>query len=172
MAEEPMETDEVEEKKRGAGLAVIGGILAGLLVGGVAVFFAFRNDAPQEPAEEAATAEQAEPGEPAVDLLLVRRRRLAVPLIDADGDSKGYMWVDLTFEVDGPENQSYVSARLPRLVDAYLRDLHSRQTTRSDRPGAMDFDLLRERLRTLTDTTLGKDRVLEIRITNAMRVPE
>lgn len=172
MAEEQAAPEKAADKKRGAGLAIIAGILAGLLFGGVAVFFLTRDESPEDATQETAGAEQAKPKPPPADLLVVRRRRLAVPLIDAEGEALGYMWVDLAFEVDGPDNQSEVSARLPSLVDAYLRDLHGRQTTREDRPGAMDFDLLKRRLRSVTDRMLGEDRVLGIRITNAMRVPE
>lgn len=171
MADEELAPAEVEEKKRGPGLAIMAGILAGLLFGGIGVFFLTRDNAPQEATEETAAVEQVKPEQPPADLLVVRRRRFAVPLINAEGESLGYMWVDLAFEVDGPNNQSLVSSRLPSLMDAYLRDLHSRQTTREDRPGAMDFDLLQRRLRAVTDHMLGENRVLGIRITNAMRAP-
>ena len=173
MAEdEKTDAEETEEPKRkGFGLLVLViGIVGGLAIGGGAVYFLTRGGG-----EEAATG--AEPSaaneeEPAADLLIVSARRVAVPMIDGDLNVVGYMWVDLAFETDGPQNQSYVSARLPALRDAFLRDLHSRRTTRSDRPGALDFDLVHERLEAATRATLGEDRVLAVRIVNAQRVPE
>ena len=77
--------------------------------------------------------------------------------------------------MDGPDNQSYVAARLPELRDAFLRDLNDIQTTRDDRPGALDFTLLHARLEAATHKTMGQDmgknRVHAVRIINAQRVP-
>ena len=175
---EKNEAEETEEpKKKGFGLLVlIIGIVGGLAIGGGAVYFLTRGGGEEAATnadasaaeEEAAAAEE----EPAADLLIVSARRVAVPMIDGDLNVVGYMWVDLAFETDGPENQSYVSARLPALRDAFLRDLHSRRTTRIDRPGALDFDLVHERLEAATKATLGEGRVLAVRIVNAQRVPE
>jgi hypothetical protein len=71
----------------------------------------------------------------------------------------------------GPDHQSYVAARIPELRDAFLRDLNARQTTQKDKPGALDFELLRERLDAVSKQVMGPERVLRVRITNAQRVP-
>jgi len=99
-------------------------------------------------------------------------RRFSVPLITEDKDLLGYVWVDLAFEVDGPEDQSYVSARLSELRDAFLRDLYTRQTADPERPGALDFDLLQRRLEAVGKQVMGEERLLAVRIINARRVPE
>ncbi|MFQ5348780.1 MAG: hypothetical protein ACE5ED_13245 [Rhodothalassiaceae bacterium] len=176
--EDATTTEEEEPKKKGVGLIVlIAGIIGGLAIGGGAVYFLTRGGGEQATAsgEEQAAPVEEEAGqekEPAADLLIVRARRVAVPMIDGDLNVVGYMWVDLAFETDGPANQSYVSARVPALRDAFLRDLHSRRTTRTDRPGALDFDLVHERLEAATKATLGEGRVLAVRIVNAQRVPD
>lgn len=148
--------------------------LGGLLLGGGAVYFLTAGDDQTAVIEEQVPAEPEKVEDP-IDLLVVTVQRFAVPLIDADKAILGYMWVDLAFEVDGPDNQSYVAARLPELRDAFLRGLNDVQTTRGDRPGALDFTLLHKRLEAAAHKTMGqsmgKNRVHAVRITNAQRVP-
>ncbi|WP_281301674.1 MULTISPECIES: hypothetical protein [unclassified Iodidimonas] len=161
-------------KRRGV-LMIIIGVVVGLLIGGGAVYLLVSGtaEAPTDAGQTdaAAAPDEAAPDLPKVDLLVVPVRRFAVPLIDHDGDVLGYMWVDLAFEVDGPDHQSYVAARIPELRDAFLRDLNARQTTQKDKPGALDFELLRERLDAVSKQVMGPERVLRVRITNAQRVP-
>jgi len=164
------------KSKRFGFFVLIAGILGGLAVGGGIMYFLDGGGSGKPSAERSRTPDQSESGkgkdgEQSVDLLTVNVERFAVPLIDENDNRLGYVWVDLTFEVDGPENQSYVSAHMPELRDAYLRDLHTRQTTREDRPGALDFDLLKNRLQAVAEDTLGQDRVLAVRIVNARPAP-
>ncbi|GER08332.1 hypothetical protein GCM10007972_25070 [Iodidimonas muriae] len=176
MAEKDAVELEAGGRPRGL-LFLVAGIVAGVLIGGAAVFFFLSGgDESASVQDEAAIEEQAqaakEKAEKKIDLLVVPVRRFALPLIDNDNRILGYMWVDLAFEVDGPDNQSYVAARLPELRDGFLRDLNSRQTTQTDRPGALDFDLVHDRLLEMTHQVMGKGHVLNVRITNAQRVPE
>lgn len=169
--EEPLEEIPAGGKKSSL-LLIILGVVAGLLVGGGVVYVLFGMDKGPETAPVEETVEEAPAPAPAANLLIIPVRRFAVPLINGDRQVLGYMWVDLAFEVDGPENQSFVAARLPELKDAFLRDLHAARTTREDRPGALDFDLLQERLDAATEKVAGEGRVLAVRITNAIRAPE
>lgn len=179
MAEDKTEKENEPPASKGKGpLLLILGVVGGLAVGGGAVYFLMpgAQDLPATETEtatgEPAVAEHAAPVAPAVDLLLVQERRFAVPLINGEHKTLGYMWVDLAFEVDGPTRQSALATRMPELRDAFLRDLHARRTTREDRPGALDFDLLLERLGAATERVVGAEGYLAIRITNAQRMPE
>lgn len=168
--------EETEGGRKGGVLLLALGIFAGLLIGGGAVYVLIGMNGAKTDQEEGAPAEEAdthaEEPAPEIQLLTVPVRRFSVPLIDADRRILGYMWVDLAFEVDGPENQSYVAARVPELKDAFLRDLNAIQTTRTDRPGALDFELLGARLDAAARRVLGKDRLIAVRITNAVRMPD
>ncbi len=158
---------------KGMMLIMILGIVGGILLGGALVWFLTGGFGKK--GEEAATAEEtpAESTAPEkkVDLLTVPVRRFAVPLINENKRVLGYMWVDFVFEVDGPQNQSYVAARVPEIRDALLRDLNDRQTTRKDRPGALDIDLVARRLDAIAREVVGSDRLLHSRITNVERAP-
>lgn len=160
--------------RKRSGLLLALGILGGILLGGAVMYILDGSVSTPDEGEEAdpAPVEDAKPPAPAVDLLVVEARRFSVPLITEEKDLLGYVWVDLALEVDGPEDQSYVAARLSELRDAFLRDLYTRQTADPERPGALDFDLLQRRLETVAKRVMGEDRLLAVRIVNARRVPE
>jgi len=173
-APDQAEDAETASGRKRSGLLLALGILGGILLGGAVMYILDGSDSTPDESEEAdsALAEDAKPPAPAVDLLVVEVRRFSVPLITEDKDLLGYVWVDLAFEVDGPEDQSYVSARLSELRDAFLRDLYTRQTADPERPGALDFDLLQRRLEAVGKQVMGEERLLAVRIINARRVPE
>lgn len=151
-------------------LLLIVGLIAGVLIGAAVAFFSLGGRAPQTAQTEGGIpTETSAPAGP-LDLLVVPINRFAVPVIGPEDEIHGYMWVDLVFEVDGPVDQSYVAARLPEIRDALLRDLHGRTTTRKDRPGALDFDLLKARLEAISDELAG-DRIIAVRVINAQKVP-
>ncbi len=167
--------EEEESGGKSGFLLMILGVLGGIAIGAAAFWFISgglgnerQGDEEHSRVEEEKKVEEKKP----VDLLIVPVRRFAVPLIDGRMRVLGYMWVDLAFEVEGPNNQSYVAAHVPELRDAFLRDLNRRQTTRTDRPGALDIGLLHERLETVTRQVLGENRVLNVRITNVERAPD
>ena len=166
------ETETEERSGKGMMLIMVLGIVGGILLGGAVVYFltgGFGKKA--EPVAEKPAAEEPKPAEKQIDLLTVPVRRFAVPLINDHGRVLGYMWVDFVFEVNGPQNQSYVAARVPEIRDALLRDLNDRQTTRHDRPGALDIDLVARRLDAVSRQILGEERLLNVRITNVERAP-
>jgi len=171
---EQLEDGRPQGKSRRAGLMLAVGVLGGILIGGAVMYVLDGRDSEPATAEDAAEADDQKTvaEAPAVDLLVVEIQRFSVPLITAEKDLLGYVWVDLAFEVDGPENQSYVSARLPELRDAFLRDLYERQTVDPERPGALNFDLLQRRLESVAKRVMGEERLLAVRIVNARRVPE
>lgn len=151
-------------------LLLIFGLIAGVLIGATVAFFLSGGSDPRTAqTEDADRSEPPAPEEP-LDLLVVPINRFAVPVIGPEDEIHGYMWVDLVFEVDGPVDQSYVAARLPEIRDAALRDLHGRTTTREDRPGALDFDLLKARLEAISDQIAG-DRIIAVRVVNAQKAP-
>ncbi len=160
-----------ERSGKGMMLIMVLGIVGGILLGGAVVYFLTGGfGKKEEPVAEKPTPE-AKPEDKQIDLLTVPVRRFAVPLINGKGRVLGYMWVDFVFEVNGPQNQSYVAARVPEIRDALLRDLNDRQTTRADRPGALDIDLVAKRLDAVSRRIVGNERLLNVRITNVERAP-
>ena len=169
-----MNDENIEQEERsgkGMMLIMVLGIVGGILLGGAVVYFLTGGFGEKEEPVAGEPAPEAKPEEKQIDLLTVPVRRFAVPLINDKGRVLGYMWVDFVFEVNGPQNQSYVAARVPEIRDALLRDLNDRQTTRRDRPGALDIDLVARRLDAVSRQIVGNERLLNVRITNVERAP-
>ena len=173
-SEETEQTEEQSEEQpsgKGGKLLLIVGLVLGIALGGgvAAVLLPSGGD---EPAEETAAAEPEAEAEPAVpaEVLTVAVTRLPVPLADAQGEVLGYMFVDLSLEVDGMDSQSYVAARVPRLRDAYLRRLSGQQLTLADHPGALDYDRLNLLLMDVTGSVVGADRVTQIFVTQVVHL--
>ena len=166
-----------QEGKRGPGAMILAivGLIIGLAGGGAAVYFLV----PQPATETAATAPEDASGngpapaiaEEAKDSLHVTIRRFAVPLINQRGETLGYMWLDIDFVVDGPTNQSLLSARKPKVKSAMLKALHDAPTTSEERPGALDVDMVEKRMRQAADAAAGNDVIYAMYITNVERAP-
>ena len=173
-SEETEQTDEQSEDQpsgKGGKLLLIVGLVLGIALGGgvAAVLLPSGGDEPAEETAETEPEAEAETAEPA-EVLTVAVTRLPVPLADAQGEVLGYMFVDLSLEVDGMDSQSYVAARVPRLRDAYLRRLSGQQLTLADRPGALDYDRLNLLLMDVTGSVVGADRVTQIFVTQVVHL--
>lgn len=174
-SEETEQTEEQSEDQpsgKGGKLLLIVGLVLGIALGGGVAAVLLPSGGDEEPAEETAAAEPEAEAETAVpaEVLTVAVTRLPVPLADAQGEVLGYMFVDLSLEVDGMDSQSYVAARVPRLRDAYLRRLSGQQLTLADRPGALDYDRLNLLLMDVTGSVVGADRVTQIFVTQVVHL--
>ena len=176
-SEETEQTDEQGEDQpsgKGGKLLLIVGLVLGIALGGgvAAVLLPSGGDEAAEDAEQAEVPDAEAEAETAVpaEVLTVAVTRLPVPLADAQGEVLGYMFVDLSLEVDGMDSQSYVAARVPRLRDAYLRRLSGQQLTLADRPGALDYDRLNLLLMDVTGSVVGADRVTQIFVTQVVHL--
>ena len=171
--EEESAEEEEGKAKGGSKLLLIIGLVAGLALGAGGMFFASGMLADDETGEEEEVAEE-EPEEeeaPPPNILTVEIKRINVPLVDANKRVLGYMWVDAEFEVIGPEAQAELSRRKARVRDALIRALHSQPTTRSDRPGALDFDLVTKELTDAASGVLAEGALNRVNLSNAQRAP-
>lgn len=164
---------ETNGEKKGSGPIIpILCVVGGLAVGGAGMYFlAPALSGGGAPEEQTVAAEPDMPeGEPR-DLLRVNVERFAAPMIDLDNRVLGYIWMDLSFEVDGPTNQSLLNARLPRVQSAMQRALHAAPTVDPDRPGALDLAGVEKRLRSAAHSAAGQDVIHRLYITNVQRAP-
>ncbi len=152
-------------------LFVVLALIGGLAIGGAAVFFllpVFTGTPAQEPETDAV----AEAAKEAKDVLRINVERFAAPMIDFENRTKGYIWLDLTFEVDGPDHQSLLSARLPRVQAAMQRALHAGPTVDPDRPGAIDLKSIEARMLSAAESAIVEPDVIHrFFITNVQRAP-
>lgn len=147
-------------------------LVIGLAGGGAAIYFLVpAKKAPSQAEQQKPAEDKKEEAKEAQDSLRVTVRRFSVPLITRRGNTLGYVWVDLDFVVDGPNNQSLLSARLPRVKNAMLKALHASPTAAKDRPGALDLDDVERRMRAAANAAAGEDVIHKMYVTNVQRAP-
>lgn len=174
MAEEE-KVEEVEESEGRSGrLMLIFGLVGGLAVGGGGTFYYTTQMAAQdgEAVEEVVEEEEAEPEpEEVIDVRYLYIERLPAGITDQRGNVIGYVFLTFSLETRDPDEQSYVSERLPVIMDAFNKDISEYGITRADKPGAIDYDGVTSRLKDVANTLLGREMIYGVYITNALRAP-
>lgn len=170
MSEGAIEEEEGQEPpKKGGKMLLIVGLVVGLALGGGGAFFFLGSADDGAQAEVAAEPEPVEE-EPEPDLAYVEINRMPATLLGQDGELLGYVFFDLAIEVEGEENQSFVSARVPHLREAFLREFAAAPITRADRPGAIDYDGVKHRLMAQARHVITGDRIRDIRVVQTVRM--
>ncbi len=159
--------EEKPKKKLGGKLLLIIGLVGGLAIGGGTAFFLASMGGDDETAMEEQEETEAVEAEENIELFYVDINRLPAPVLDEDGKVLGYMFLDLSLETDGGENQKFIYDRLPRLQDAFLREISKTRISKPGQPGVVDYDRLRSRFLTMANKTLGRNIVRSVLIRGA-----
>lgn len=162
------EAAETEKPKGGGKKLLIIGLAAGLLAGGggAAGYFLFLAP-PAAPEQEPAPVAEPEPAPAPTSFVTLEK--LSAPLVH-DGEVMGYVLLDLSLEVAGPEEISRVNERLPALKAAFLRDVTATPIGKADAPLVIDYEALTARLREVANRELPQPDVLRVLITQSTRL--
>lgn len=152
-------------------MMLVVGILAGAIIGGVGAFFYFQGQDSEEAIEETTVEEQVEEVEEEVVYSYLYVERMPASLVDENGRTVGYVFLDFTFELLNSEDQSYVSARMPRVKDAMLRAISRNGLTRPGSRGELDYDRVSKYLAEAANEAVNGDYIQGIYITRALRAP-
>ena len=169
MSEDAEEAEDQEPPKKGGKMLLIVGLVVGLALGGGGAFF-FLSSADDGAQAEVAVEPEPVEEEPEPELAYVQINRMPATLLGKDGELLGYVFFDLAIEVEGEEDQSFVSSRVPHLREAFLREFAAAPITRADRPGAIDFDGVKERLMAQARHVVSGDRIRDIRVVQTVRM--
>ncbi len=169
---------EVDENGSKSGrMMLIIGIVAGLAIGVTGAFFWLSNkdkeaeieDGVEEIVEEVVEEiTEAVPGIPYVYLYI---ERMPAALVDERGRTVGYVFLDLTLELQNGDEQSYVSARMPRVNDALLRAISEHGLTRPGTRGQLDYDRVSAYLLEAANAAVNQEYITGVYITRALRAP-
>lgn len=171
MADNELE-GEVEGDGKSGRMALIIGILAGLTVGATGAFFWLNSDDEEEVTpEEEVVVEEVAPEEDSVSYVYLYIERMPASLIDENGRTVGYVFLDLTFELTDGTEQSFVSQRMPRVKDAILRAISEHGLTKPGTRGQIDYDRVSEYLLVAANGAVGHDYISGVYITRALRAP-
>jgi flagellar basal body-associated protein FliL len=171
-----LEIEIEEETGKSSRMMLIVGTLIGLTVGVVGAFLWLSNKDEASSEEEEVVEEVVEPSEeevaiPAVSYIYLYIERMPAALVDENGRTVGYVFLDITLELHDSEEQSYVSARMPRVKDALLRAISKNGLTRPGTSGQMDYDRVSSYLLEASNAAIEKEYVTGVYITRALRAP-
>ena len=156
------------EENKGSKKLLIAGMIGGLIIGGAATFgvitMFFSGDV--------AHVEEVEPEpEPVPDVpaIYVDINRLPASLLNAQGRLLGYLFLDLSLEVENAEDRDWLLLRMPLVRDAFLRSISADGVMRPGSLVDLDHDGLPKRLRAAANKALQRDVITGILVTNALR---
>lgn len=143
---------------------VIFGALGVLLLGGggAGAFMMLSGGKTAEKVEEQAVAET--PSEP----IYLRMEGLTAPIIRGNR-IRHYIFLNVTLQMKDSSARDDAMMLRPRLHDAFLREFYSKSVTSKDGRGTIDFESIKRRLETQARKVLGKEQVLEVLVTRAVR---
>ena len=105
------------------------------------------------------------------DLVYLSIDRLPAPLMGANGRVQGYVFLDFSLEMHSGFDQSFVSERMPRVKDAFIRAISANGVGRANAPGVIDFDRVTDYLRDAANEVLGAEVVKRVLIVRDLRTP-
>lgn len=167
-------SDEAEAEggeDKSARMMLIIGILVGLAVGSIGVFLWLnsKSDEPEPEIEE--VVEEIVEEEAAINYIYLYIERMPAALVDENQRTVGYVFLDITLELHNSDEQSYVSSRMPRVKDSLLRAISEHGLTRPGTRGQLDYDRVSEYLLKAANDAIGKEYVMGVYITRALRAP-
>ncbi len=161
------EDSDVEEKSGGGGkILLIVGLLAGLGIGGGAVFFLLPQGEQGEAVEE--EVEEKVPAE----LTSITFEKMPVPIYRRhNGQARfiGNFFIDLDVNVENDENAVKVRRSTTRLKHAFLSEIGTGHLMREDSPTELDVNRAGKVLASAANKVLGDDTVHSVSIITAIR---
>ncbi len=89
--------------------------------------------------------------------------------VTPDGRRFYQVLLAVSLEVPQAENQAVVEKLMPRLRDAYIRELYGRPVNRDGRWGPQELELVKRRLLAQSDRVLGPGVVSNVLVQQALR---
>ncbi len=145
---------------------VMGGVLALLMLGGGgAVGYKLLL---AEPAEGPEAAEQGGV-EPVVETapVYIAMQPFSAPVVYKNR-LRYYVQLGVSLQLDSETSKEIVYNQMPRLRDAFLRDLHGNSVLRPGSKRMIDFDAVKSRLLAHAQSIFGAEVVRDVLITRAM----
>lgn len=142
---------------------LIGGLGALLVLGGGGAggfLFFVKGGAPEEEVVEEVVAEPVMP-------VFVELQPISAPVI-RKSRVRYYVHFGVSLQLVDEAAKERVYQQMPRLRDAFLRDLHGRSVMRSDDAEEIDFDAVKMRLMAQAEQVLGRGAVRDVLLTRAL----
>lgn len=154
-------------KKSGKGKLIVLAVVAVLLIGGGVLAVSMFSGGE----EQVEMVERSTEAAPAPKPIYVNIERLPAAVTDSEGRTIGYVFLDISLELTGAEEQAFVTDRLPRIRDAFLRSISKDGISRPDEPGVIDFEGVGQRFKDTANAVLGREVIQQVLIPRALRGP-
>ena len=92
------------------------------------------------------------------------------PLPPNDKGQRRQIFLMIELQIPDPDKVSVVAQRMPKLRDAFIRELYSRPVGTPEGLGPSEMDELKRRLLAQGRKVLGKELLDDVLIVNAMRI--
>ena len=139
-------------------------VLLALVGGGGFVALTFATDVVPVPIRKMLGVAVDESAEPEVKkperTTLINIEPLTIPMFE-NGQVDRFLVMHVLLEVEPGENQAFVNAQLPRLIDMFITYTHALAAL-GVAPGISDRQFLKDRLLAKIDETIGKGYVLNL----------
>ena len=136
-------------------IVVIGGLAGALLLGGYVVLGNAEEAAAEAPAVETSEA------------VYIEMQPLSAPIM-RNKRVRYYIHMTVSLQVAGEDAKRKVYQHMPRLRDAFVRDLHGRSVTRGRDDQSVDFAAVKARLLAQSERVLGAGLVTDVLVTGAI----
>jgi flagellar protein FliL len=149
-------------------LLIIGAAGAVLLLGGGGAG-AYLLLAKDKPAEEQV---EKKPEPPQIDTTprkFVTVDNLSAPMPSSSGNRNDWVFFEVSLEVRTDDEKKSLVVMLPRLRDAFLREIYAKSVLKNDGSEQIDLDGVRTRFRKAANQAVGGDIVQDVLITKSMR---
>lgn len=144
-------------------------ILAALfiLAGGAVAAMKWLGLGPFEPTE---TAEQAAPKKPEVQTIFIDMEPIMVPLLQGNSVA-ATVQIQVKLETEGQDNAIFLKRRMPRISDAFVRDLHAFMPRMLKEQERVDILILKQRLQVIGDRLFGKGYIKDVLVQSVIDTP-
>ena len=116
------------------------------------------------------TAAKAAPKKPEVQTIFIDMDPIMVPLLQGNGVA-ATIQIQIKLETEGQENAIFLKRRMPKISDAFVRDLHAFMPRLLKDKERIDVFILKQRLQVIGDRLFGKGYIKDVLVQSVIDTP-
>jgi flagellar FliL protein len=138
-----------------------------ILAGGAVAALKWLGIGPFAPKE---TAAKEAPKKPEVQTIFIDMDPIMVPLLQGNGVA-ATIQIQIKLETEGQENAIFLKRRMPKISDAFVRDLHAFMPRLLKDKERIDVLILKQRLQVIGDRLFGKGYIKDVLVQSVIDTP-
>ena len=122
------------------------------------------------PFENTETVQEEAPQEPKEKTIFIDMDAIMVPLLQGNSVA-ATVQIQVKLETEGKENAIFLKRRMPRISDAFVRDLHAFLPRMLKETERIDVLILKQRLQVIGDRLFGKGYINDVLVQSVIDTP-